>query len=76
VLICADAITEEAYLTALAASLGTSYERFDYVSRADCPLDDNQLIQAAAAGLLPLREGEEIIWIMLIRLPHTNAETY
>jgi hypothetical protein len=47
VLICGDAITEEAYLTALAAFLGTSYER----------LDDKQLIQAAAAGLLPLREG-------------------
>jgi hypothetical protein len=29
VLICADTITEEAYLTALAHSLGTSYERFD-----------------------------------------------
>jgi hypothetical protein len=29
VLICADAITEEAYLTALASSLGTSFERFD-----------------------------------------------
>jgi hypothetical protein len=31
VFICADAITEEAYLTALASSLGASYERFDGV---------------------------------------------
>jgi len=67
VLICADAITEEAYLTALAASLGTSYERLDRISRADCPLDDNQLIQAAAAGLLPLREAGAIIWIVAPR---------
>lgn len=67
VLICADAITEEAYLTALAASLGTSYEPLDRVSRADCPLDDDQLIQAAAAGLLPLREGGELIWIIAPR---------
>jgi len=67
VLICADAITEEAYLTALASSLGTSYEPLDRVLRADCPLDDNQLIQAAAAGLLPLREGGEIIWIIAPR---------
>ena len=29
VLICADAITEDAYLQALAASLGTSYDRLD-----------------------------------------------
>jgi len=67
VLICADAMTEEAYLTALAASLGTSYEPLNRISRADCPLDDNQLIQAAAAGLLPLREAGEIIWIVAPR---------
>ena len=60
-------MTEEAYLTALAASLGTSYEPLDRISRADCPLDDDQLIQAAAAGLLPLREAGEIIWIIAPR---------
>ena len=67
VLICADAITEEAYLTALAGSLGTSYERFDAVSRADCPLNDNRLIEAAAAGLLPLRQGSGLTWIIAPR---------
>jgi cellulose synthase/poly-beta-1,6-N-acetylglucosamine synthase-like glycosyltransferase len=67
VLICADAITEEAYLTALAASLGTSYERLDRISRADCPLDDDRLIQAAAVGLLPLRKGRDIVWIIAPR---------
>lgn len=46
VLICADAITEEAYLAALASSLGADYERFDRACRADCPLDDDQMIQA------------------------------
>lgn len=67
VLICADAITEEAYLSVLASSLGTSYEPLDDVSRADCPLDDNQLIQAAAAGLLPLREAGKIVWVVAPR---------
>ncbi|HEX4043398.1 MAG TPA: glycosyltransferase family 2 protein [Xanthobacteraceae bacterium] len=64
VLICADAITEEAYVSALAASIGTTYERFDRVSRSDCPLDDDQLIKSAAAGLLPLREGRGLTWII------------
>ena len=64
VLICAGAMTEEAYLTALASSLGTSYERFDGVSRADCPLSDDALIEAAAAGLLPLRQGRDVVWII------------
>ncbi len=67
VLICADAITEEAYLTALATSLATSYERFDGISRSDCPLDDDRLIEAAAAGLLPLRQGHGLVWIVAPR---------
>jgi glycosyltransferase XagB len=67
VLICADALTEEAYLTALATSLGTHYEPLDRVFRADCPLDDHQLIQAAATGLLPLYLGGELVWIIAPR---------
>ena len=67
VLICGDAITEEAYLRALAASLGTTYEPVDHFSRADCPLDDEQLIRAAAVGLLPIREDGEIVWIIAPR---------
>lgn len=67
VLICADAVTEEAYLTALANALDTSYERFDGISRGACPLDDDQLLQAAAAGLLPLREGRGLVWIVAPR---------
>lgn len=67
VLICADAITEEAYLRALAAAIGTSYEPLEHIVRADCPLDDNQLIQAAAAGLLPLRHNGAITWIIAPR---------
>jgi len=66
-LICADAITEEAYLTALAGSLGTSFEPLDGISRRNCPLDDNQLIQAAAVGLLPLRQGREVVWVIAPR---------
>ncbi len=67
VLVCADAITEEAYLGALAASLGTTYEPLDRLSRADCPLNDERLIQAAAAGLLPVREQGRIVWIVAPR---------
>ena len=67
VLICADAITEESYMRALASSLGTIYETLEDVSRADCPLDDTHLIQAAAAGLLPLREAGKIVWVVAPR---------
>jgi hypothetical protein len=67
VLICADAITEEAYVTALAASLGAAYDPLDRVARADCPLDDDQLIQAAATGLLPVREGSKTVYVVAPR---------
>lgn len=64
VLICADAITEEAYLHALASSLGTSYDRLDTLERSDCPLSDDELVRAAAAGLLPIREAGRITLII------------
>jgi glycosyltransferase XagB len=66
-LIAADAITEEAYLAALAGYLGTSFEPLDGIAREDCPLDDRQLIQAAATGLLPLRQGGALIWVIAPR---------
>jgi glycosyltransferase XagB len=67
VLICADVMTEEGYLTALATSLGTFFDPLEHVSRADCPLSDDQLIQASAAGLLPLQDGDELCWIIAPR---------
>jgi hypothetical protein len=33
----------------------------------DCPLDDDRLIEAAAAGLLPIREGRGLVWIIAPR---------
>ena len=67
VLICADVMTEEGYLTALATSLGTFFDPLEDVSRAQCPLSDDQLIEATAAGLLPLREGDQLSWIIAPR---------
>lgn len=64
VLICADAITEEAYLLALARALGTTYRRLDCVTRDDCPLNDDELTQAAAAGLLPLWRDGNLTWVI------------
>ena len=64
VLIYANAISEEAYVNALATSLGTSYWPLDQVAREDCPLDDAKLIQASTTGLLPLRRDGRTVWII------------
>jgi cellulose synthase/poly-beta-1,6-N-acetylglucosamine synthase-like glycosyltransferase len=67
VLICADAITEDGYLAALARSLGTKYQPLDRTPRSDCPLNDDELIQAAAAGLMPLYCDGHLTWIIAPR---------
>ena len=54
VLIAAGFIDEESYLMALAQWLGWDYEDFSSRSRESCALDDDQLIDAARTGLLPL----------------------
>jgi glycosyl transferase family 2 len=64
VLIYANTISEEAYLSSLAASLGTSYVRLDQVTRSQCPLGDAKLIQAAVTGLLPLNQDGKTVWII------------
>jgi cellulose synthase/poly-beta-1,6-N-acetylglucosamine synthase-like glycosyltransferase len=67
VLICADAITEDCYLAALAGSLGTIYQPLDHTPRSHCPLSDDELIQAAAAGLMPLYCDGRLSWIIAPR---------
>ena len=57
-------ITEDAYLHALAASLGTSYDRLETLRRSDVPLSDAELIRAAVAGLMPIRKAGRIVWII------------
>ncbi|MGH6683912.1 MAG: glycosyltransferase family 2 protein, partial [Pseudolabrys sp.] len=54
VLIASGELSEETYLRAFAAALGTAFEPLDGISRKFCPLDDQRLIEAAAAGILPV----------------------
>ena len=54
VLIAAGSLDEETYLRALSESTGVMFEPLDDMPRAQCPLDDDRLIEAAATGLLPL----------------------
>jgi len=67
VLIAAGTIGEEAYLRTLAGSLGVAFDALDGVPRAQCPIDDNRLIEAAAAGMLPLRVGGELYLVVAPR---------
>lgn len=67
VLICAGALSEEIYLRALGNSLGVAFEPLDGVARAQCPIDGERLIEAAAAGLLPLTVDDDLAVVVAPR---------
>jgi cellulose synthase/poly-beta-1,6-N-acetylglucosamine synthase-like glycosyltransferase len=67
VLIAARAITEDAYVVALAASLRVPYEPLDRRPRGACPLTDMQLIDAEKHGLILLEIDGELDWIIAPR---------
>jgi hypothetical protein len=67
VLIAAGELSEEDYLRALAAALGVAFEPLDDAPRALCPLNDERLIESAAAGMLPLAIGDELYLVVAPR---------
>jgi cellulose synthase/poly-beta-1,6-N-acetylglucosamine synthase-like glycosyltransferase len=67
VLLTAGVIDEDAYLRWLAHSLDIGEEPLDKRPREACPLDDNQMLDAASAGLLPLRSGGQLTWVIAPR---------
>ena len=59
VLIASGVIDEETYLRAFADALGLTFDSLDGLPRRLCPLDDERLIEAAAARMLPITVGGE-----------------
>jgi cellulose synthase/poly-beta-1,6-N-acetylglucosamine synthase-like glycosyltransferase len=65
VLIAARAISEEAYVVALAAFLRVPYDPLEGNARDACPLSDAELIDADKNGLLPFYEDDgTIAWVI------------
>src|SRR5581483_7713431 len=71
VLIACGAISEEDYVRAFAAGCHAPFESLAEVSRKDCPLSDERLIESAAAGLLPLQIDGRLVLTVAPR--HTAA---
>src|SRR5262249_15627827 len=67
VLVSEGSLSEEDYLATLAASLGIAYQPLDELPRRACPLDGRRLLEAAAAGLLPLRVDGQPVWVIAPR---------
>jgi cellulose synthase/poly-beta-1,6-N-acetylglucosamine synthase-like glycosyltransferase len=60
VLIGGGLLDEDIYLRLLSDSLGVGFESLENTKRGTCPLDDERLIEAPAAGLLPLTIDGEV----------------
>ncbi len=67
VLIAAGTLSEEAYLRALSEALGVAFEPLDGTPRAFCPLNDDRLIESAAAGMLPLGADDALVLVVAPR---------
>jgi Glycosyl transferase family group 2 len=67
VLLTSGLLDEETYVRILAHSLGLAFEPLDDKPRAQCPLDDARLIDARAAGLLPLATDDELTLVIAPR---------
>ncbi len=67
VLIASGALSEETYLRALADNLGIAFEPLDGVARMQCPIDNERLIESAAAGLLPLTVDDDLCLVVAPR---------
>jgi cellulose synthase/poly-beta-1,6-N-acetylglucosamine synthase-like glycosyltransferase len=67
VLITTGHVSEEAYVRALAASLGVAFEPLERVPRLLCPLEDDRLIECLAVGLLPLSEDADLTLVVAPR---------
>jgi hypothetical protein len=63
VLITSGHISEDEYARALAGWLQVPFERLD-AARAACPLPDDRLLDAANAGLLPLRVANTFVYVV------------
>lgn len=67
VLITAGALSEDDYLKPLAKRLGVAFEPLDQTPRNSCPLEDDRLIESAAAGLLPIKVDDQLCLVVAPR---------
>lgn len=68
VLITSGILSEEAYVAALATSLGVPFEPLFNTPRGQCPLPDDRLSDAANTGMLPLLDAHGVKIVVAPRL--------
>lgn len=67
VLVAAGTLTEDDYLKRLAKHLAVAFEPLDHTPRSSCPLENERLIESAAAGLLPIKIDDQLSLVVAPR---------
>lgn len=64
VLVTEGVLTEREYVRALARHYGLVIETLRRTPRSACPVNDDELISGLASGIVPMRAGGELVWVV------------
>jgi cellulose synthase/poly-beta-1,6-N-acetylglucosamine synthase-like glycosyltransferase len=64
VLVTEGILTDADYARAFAFHHGIGFETFARVPRAACPFGDDELLSCLASGMIPLRRGGSLVWVV------------
>jgi cellulose synthase/poly-beta-1,6-N-acetylglucosamine synthase-like glycosyltransferase len=64
VLVTEGVLTDRDYVRAFARHHGIAVETLRQTQRSACPVDDDDLISGLASGIVPIRAGGELLWVV------------
>ncbi|MGD9924894.1 MAG: glycosyltransferase [Pseudorhodoplanes sp.] len=64
VLVTEGILSDRDYVRALARHYGIAITTLRHTSRAACPVEDDDLLSGVASGIIPIREGHELVWVV------------
>jgi hypothetical protein len=64
VLVTQGALSDRDYVRALSRHCGLAIETLHHTPRSACPVDDDDLISGLASGIIPIRLGGELLWVV------------
>jgi hypothetical protein len=64
VLVTEGTLTDRDYVRALARHCGLAIETLRHIQRSACPVSDDDLILGLASGIIPIRAGTDLIWVV------------
>ncbi len=64
VLVTEGVLTDAEYVRAFSFHHNVGIETFARVPRSACPFGDDELLSALASGIIPVRSGQDLVWVV------------